>query len=430
MSRLSDAATWCDRQRLFGSRDRVFARILALEPDHARARAGLKFSRDAGGRWVRRTPYTAPPDWNRGLVAQADEKIAAALAGYRDAVTASVAGDDVPLARRELALDALVDLLPDDRVVRELRGDVLDGGTWKMQESVDGARRRAELRAEAVAARRAFSARRPADGTGGWTSGLVASGIRLYSTLHATVVEDVLRDTVVADAVARAALVTPPDAGAPVRVLYVLDDREQALAFIARDAKNPAQAVAEARLVSGFWLDGESYVAYHADPVWRARACPRVAVDGELRRAFPRAVGGFVVEGVGQRLGYLALDAHGPPFVTIEGTDRPGADEDESEPLPKNPREWMPRAARVLQADGGRRLAVVLSARLNAMTPANVLAAYALAAYLLEARPDTLKPLVDALVESADAAKVVEDVLGGDLASLAVRVRRYALEND
>ncbi|MFO0932564.1 MAG: hypothetical protein U1E39_07630 [Planctomycetota bacterium] len=428
--RLEETATWCDRQRLFGARDRVLATILTLEPDHPRARSTLKYSRGPDGAWVRRSPYAAPPDWNRGLLPQVDERVAAALTGYRDAVIASVTGEDVPLARREQALDALVELLPADRVVRELRGDVLVGDRWRMPESVDGKRRRAELRAVAVAARRAFAARPPDDGSSGWTSALVASGIRMYSSMHATVLGDVLRDTEAAFALARVALERPPDAPLAVDTVYLLDDREQALKLIARASKDPVRDVAAARLVSGTWLGDKAFVSYMADPAVRGRACARAVVNGEILAAFPTADGGFVEEGIGQRLLYLALDAHGPPFVTIEGTDLPGADDDEGEPLPTNPREWLPRAARVLQTDGARRLGAVISARLNAMTPANVLVAYALAAYLIEARPDRLRPFVEGLEATSDASKLVEEVLAGDLASLAVRVRRYCLESD
>ena len=427
VTKLEEVATWCDAQRLFGARDRVFERILLLAPDHPRARAALKYTRENGARWVRRSPYTAPPDWNRGLVPKADERLNAAMEGYRHAVIASVSGEDVPLARRERALDGLVDLIPGDKVVRELRGDVLVGSKWKLPESVDGAKRRAELRGIAADARGAFLKAPPASERSPWTTALTAPGVALYSTLHASVGRQMLGDIVVADAVARDALGSVAERR-NAQVLYVLEDRDQALALIARASKRPETDLAVARMVSGYWLADGAYVCYVHDPDLRTPACARAVNSGTIGAAMPAGADGFVTEGLGQRVLFLALGVHGPPFVTIEDTDLPGTDEDD--PLPTNPREWMPRAARLLEGDGARRLEAILTARLNAMTTANVLVAYALAAYVLEARPDRLRPLVEGVAAASDAGKVVEEVFGGDVGSLAVRVRRYALECD
>ena len=59
----------------------------------------------------------------------------------------------------------------------------------------------------------------------------------------------------------------------------------------------------------------------------------------------------------------------------------------------------------------------------------HALVGYALAAYLLEGRPDRLERFVETLVRTSDAAKTVEEVLSGDLPSLVGRLRRFCLEN-
>jgi hypothetical protein len=67
--------------------------------------------------------------------------------------------------------------------------------------------------------------------------------------------------------------------------------------------------------------------------------------------------------------------------------------------------------------------------RLNAMQPRDVLLAYGLAAYLMEAKPEHFVKFVRATADRTDAEGIVEDVLGVDLPFLAWRLRRWLLES-
>lgn len=429
VTRLETLATWCDAQRLFGARDRVFERILVLAPNHARARSGLKFTRDRGGSWVRRDPYTPPPNWNKGLVAKADERLAAALVGYRDAVLAAADADGVPPAQRDEAVDALVDLLPDDATLRERRGDVRDeGGDWVLPETVEARKRREDLRHLARVTRRSLPTLGEAvERDGGWPTNLAAEGLSVRSTLALDVGYDLLTNALVGRAVARSVLGIPSDAKPAVTRLIAVGSREEGLETIRLNVKDPTTKLAEAQHVSGVWLSPGVVVAWETDAVVRRQGFARDAINGEIHTKFAGAFGGFVSEGIGQRLLFLATGDHGPAFVRVVGTDLPGTPDEE--PLPPDARAWLPRAARLLETDGGRKVGAVLTARLNAMTPGNVLVGYALAAYLMEGRPEAFEAFVRALSTTTDAAKVVEETLAGDLGSLARRVRRFCLEN-
>ena len=57
---LEDLADWCSKNGLAGERDRIYESILQLDPDHARARKGLRYERDKEGAWVRKRSYRAP----------------------------------------------------------------------------------------------------------------------------------------------------------------------------------------------------------------------------------------------------------------------------------------------------------------------------------------------------------------------------------
>lgn len=430
VSRLEAVASWCDGQRLFGARDRVFERVLRLAPDHARARAVLKWTRDrAGAPWVRKAPYARPADWNKGLLPQVATRVADALAPLRAAGLAVADAEDLPLHRKEAALDLLADLLPEDAALHERRGDVRDGDRWVLPETAEARTVRARLRDVAEAAARSVDPSATRDRTSAWASAYRTAAIAVGSTDRADHAFGVLRAAVVARAVARAALGVPADRPADLKRLYTVTTREEAYDVVAKNTADPAASLAKAKLLGAIYLGPDAFLAYQDRPDVRRMACARAVVNEEVHARFSGGESGFVSEGLGQRLAFLALGEHGVPFVTVEGTDVPGADPDDEDPLPAEPGAWLLRAARLLERDGERRLAGVLTARLNAMTPGNVLVAYALAAYLLEGRAADLGGFVLQLQTAGDAAKAVEDGLAGDVGSLVRRVRRFCLEN-
>jgi hypothetical protein len=51
IQKLLGLATWCNDKELFLQRDTVWRSVLGLEPENAAARQGLRYARDAAGKW-------------------------------------------------------------------------------------------------------------------------------------------------------------------------------------------------------------------------------------------------------------------------------------------------------------------------------------------------------------------------------------------
>lgn len=432
--KLEALASSCDGQRNYGTRDVVFERILRLEPDHARARAALKYTRETpSDPWARKKPYARPADWNPGLAAQAAGKVATALAGYRDAVLASVDEPGVPPARREAALETLVDLLPDDEGLHERRGDVRDGARWVLPETLTARKRRAELAAIAAKAKAEMPPLADTVGTQPtWRTALSAGQLRFWSTQSAERSYDALTDCLVARAVTRHAVGLPADRLPNVEQIYVVVGLKAAIEVINLNVHDPelrAAKLAEAPQVAAVWLRG-AFLDYdlYVDTC-RAR-CARAVSNGELKDRFTNHEGMFLAECIGQRLVRLSLGVHSPSVIIVKGTELPGSSGVQPGAYPRDPKAWLPQAAELLATDGERLLTTVLTARLNAVGVEHALVGYALAAYLLEGRPELFERFVDTLERTSDAAKTVAEVLSGDLPSLVTRLRRFCLENE
>jgi hypothetical protein len=421
VSRLETVATWADGQRVAGFRDEVFERILLLDPDHRRSRAALRYAKASkGAPWVQ-SAYRRPPNWNVGLLPEGERRLAAALGAYRDEVLAQVAEGDAE--RRERAQDDLLDLMPEDETLRRSLGHVRHRGTWVLPETVTGEETRAKHLARARRLRQEAAA-----GIGPYLEGLAAGWARAVRVGSWRAVGSSTDDIESSLALAAAgdAFCGPifgDDDEDRVRELVILESREEARRFLAKAAPNLLRDV---DAVSGMPLGDGRFLSYHADRTRRRTSGLRNAIGLHLPRE-KTASRGWISEGLGQRLCWYVAGQHGPSFVKLEGTDR-GKTSEEDGPLPDDPTHWLPAAGRVLGTRGAERVTSVLTMSLNAMGRSDVLASYALSAYLLEARPDSLLDFCEASLRSHDAAKVIEETLGSDPGSLARRVRRYALE--
>ncbi|MBI5363795.1 MAG: hypothetical protein HZA53_11500, partial [Planctomycetes bacterium] len=146
VGRLNGLAGWCAEKQLYQERDKVWRQVLELDVDNPEARKGLRFARTPDGAWKEPAPRPAQ-NLNKAALAELPGKRVEALAPFRDGLLAALAAepDAARLARSVHA--ELLQLEPDDAVVRGLRGEVRDGAQWVLGETVRGRARRAELRA-------------------------------------------------------------------------------------------------------------------------------------------------------------------------------------------------------------------------------------------------------------------------------------------
>jgi hypothetical protein len=423
---LERAASWASENQVLLERDATYALILRVAPDHARARAGLKYVREAkGGRW-RQKDYVAPKNWNKGLVATAQKKRAEAFAPYRDAVLAALEDGAGPKpGKKAEVLEGLIDLAPDDPALREPRGDVERDGHWYLPETIDGIARREAFRAlkKRVRAELPEPAADPAGKN--WPGALTTGPFTVWSTKA-----DEVRPYVVLMETAHRFLkgALPGEVKEKVGMRYILvQDRDTARKWLSEQGPEYADARRDVEHYGSIHLPTGSVLCYLKDPQWRRISCLRQVVsrifDHSSRGDRDR---GWILEGLEQRLCWHIDAAHGNPFGQTGHSDGPR--EDAGEGMPDTEADWIGAAARALTEDPVPRFRMLLTRRLNAMEVPDSLAAYALGAFLLEGRPESLGPLVKASMTMDDADKQAEAAFGVDATTLAWRVRRFAME--
>ena len=448
MSRLGSLASWADSERIAGFRDRVFRRMIELDPDHARARAALKYRRSGkDAPWKQDDAYREPPDWNKGALPDAERRLREAGERYGSAVMAALGGAGATVApgRREELLERLVDVVPQDEAVRRALGHVQDGKRWALPETLDARARRAEIQATVAAVR----ARTPEptsepQAPAGWAFGVRLGTLSVYGSTDSAEGAGVARVYWRADRLTASLL--GADEGIPPlsAQILLLNGRDEAKAMLRRSPQE-TEAARDVDLVTGLDLSTGTYVGYATGADRRRSACVRRAVSrrvGERIRARLIAAGrskdaiadrtmgfsrGWILESVGQRLTWYVEGSHGPPYAHLDLTDRGRRDPDDG-PMPPADASWMRAAAAALSRGGPARLKAVLTANLNGMKSGDVLAGYGLAAYLIEGRPESLLPFLEAAVMLDDADEMAREAVGVDATTLFWRVRRWCLE--
>ncbi len=426
---LEETAVWASEHKLVGGKHRALRRILYFVPDHALARAVLEYTRSKKeGRWVQANAYREPADWNKDALPEYDRKIMAILTTFRnDAMVAVEEAGDAAGARRDVVLDQLAALLPDDEIVRTARGDVRLGKAWVMPETARAVERRADFRTYAREARAAAKppAAAPSELARGFTTALRAGDVTLLGSLDAVTCRrafDLARTFP-----AFFASVFGPSTVVEPTTYYLLKSGEEADDVFARlaDAANGAKLRA-AGLGGGWTSTGSAFVAWNGDPDVTVRMVVRATVDGWCLAWFRHGERGWISEGVGRVLTWHFAGFAGTPIVSIDQTQVGKDDEDDAVAAPSG--DWLVPARDVVRKATVPRLTALLTMRLTAMRTFDSLLAYALAAYLLEGAPEKAEALIEATVGSDDAEAAVRKALGFGVETLLLRLRRWTAE--
>jgi hypothetical protein len=435
VARLDDVASWCDTQRVFAVRDGVFRRILLLAPDHARARAALKYRRESkagpSGPWVQASDYKEPIDWNKGLVPEAKQRLADAGAAYRqsvmDALSQAEKEGAIKPARRDEAIERLVDVMPDDAELRRTHGDVESKGRWVLPETVDAVARRLELRAAVERSAEAAAPITPdvKSVASGWTFAFAVGGRSVRGTVGSAEGATAAKTVRAVEAFCAEVLALKDPPKRP-RAIVLVADRGQAKKFL-RERSADAETLATVDHVSSLWTKDSDLVIFNTDAEERRESVVRQLIDVYLDVRTVGVTRGWVSEGVGQRLMWHFLGRHGMPFLAFEGTDRP-TDERDAAPLPARGSPWLRAAYEATDRGGPAGFRLLFTRALNAFHSADALMAYGLGAYLLEARPDSFVSFLQAAGTLEGPDEVCQSALNVDADVLYWRVRRWLSE--
>jgi hypothetical protein len=436
LPKLRALAQWSESGQFFLERNRACEAIVVFEPDDEDARRTLHYARGKDGSWQRGiVPKSSPPDPEHAaeVAARHEETFAA----FRAAVLGLVAAKDADVATRERALDELVGAEPDCAQARAANREILVGDKWVLQETAASKPRRKAVQAAIDAARKSCPA--PEKGT----PSAQESALATWSDVRDVGMVRVLGapQTAEADQIARNASVlfstcalvtgvpTPPKTHVK---LLVFPSKTEGLAVVANDKRLDAEDRAFAKTLGGSFSVPKSDDVY----VWNPKATARVessmrnVVVEMLWRAF--AVKGKPIwarEGVCHWYSEILLGTHECFFVRrTEYADPAKKPDDLHKRLFDDAVDWMVEARALDKAGKWPDLRISLACDANTATAEDALAAYCVARYLIEGRPDAFGDAMRAVGAAKTSPDVVAASLGSTVEGLDRRLRRWLRE--
>lgn len=423
---VEELARWAQGHRLYLQRDRMYAALIALQPDHAEARRFLRYRRTKNG-WERKE-YSEPEDRGAESLADYGARRAALEAEWRTAL--DELAERYPAeggGNRAWLHDEILILAPDDAQARDERGEVRSEEGWILGETVAGRARRAHLLGLAAELRAVppicESSSPTASVLPGWRAARVPAARVVAADLNAEAMH------ILALSQGAAALFRDVFGEAPILpeelTVCVLDGPAARREFLARNTDARVRSLAAEH--DSLWLPQSPTLVLCADS---AEARRGHGVRQLLRRMLADSYGlgseaAWVVEGFALRLGELVTGE--PDFVRNAGLPLDAAS------WPKGESPWHAAHA-LLARQPGPRIARLLELRAEDLRRDDLLLSYALACYLMEARPQRLARLLDELgngarIEDApETAEILERELGFPLDALDARLARWAAE--
>lgn len=426
---VDELAQWCQRNRLYLERDRLYSSLIQLDPGHREARRFLRYRRSKGG-WEQ-VGYVPPENRAPEHLEAFGTRRKALENTWRADLEALLAhaGDGLQERERLALADQVLVLAPDDPEARARRNEVRTGeGPWILRESRDGPQRLAQLAQRAAELR---AAQPEVQRLGLPAEECLLSfkeALCMPDAPVAAVGEEREASRLIADATVLVGLFGEIFGEAPALDgglrIYVLDRPEGVRAFERQRAHD-----ARARQAGeGLGSDALQCTAFAvSDPSAHARR--ERALLWMARRVLANSFGigpeeGWASEGFALRLVELTIGPGGSIGAAV--ADESSAEAKRSS-LTLSP--WMGACALLSREARPHLVDGLLAKRVEALSEEERLVGYALARFLLEARPGGLARLLDELGRAPQGSiRVLEERLGMDLTALDVRLARWAAE--
>ncbi len=419
LAELEGYVEWCRANNLFAERKRALELVLELEPDHAGARKLLGHTRDKAGNWAPPSRPKSFRDFEGPAREEAPARFAALRSGYLDAMLALLDEPGLaPAQRQALAADVLR-LDPENQRVHGLLGEVKSDKGWVLPETVRAAMRREELRALVRTGLESAPPARPCELSE--REGRFELPFRAVATPAVRVVGTVEEQELLRMAQALHALehllrgALDMKGGLPAGcTVFLLADPAQKGAFLEH---HPAIRPAERALyepLEGAGIQGTSdFVFWTGDSQRRIDGIVRLVLGYLLTGAFEVTVEhGWAYEGFGifltrslvrTRMTWLAqpdeLSGKGDGFELRQRLIDPETN-------------WVDEGYQLLTGGRAPPLAELFEKSAHQLTTEDVLLAYTLATYLLEAQADKTPVLLGKLGRGLPGARALSEGLG------------------
>jgi hypothetical protein len=427
--KLEALGQWCETSTLFIERAQVAEALVAIDADHAKARAWLRYKRQKDRSWKQTS--TRPffdektellPEWKKrreDVAGPLRDELEGFLSRRQDWHTAGI---------RDRVLRTLLALWPEDAELRERNAEKQFNGRWLLKESegLDGRRRRIrELAAAADKEARAtvsqfapFASERPVS--------FRTAEFTVKSDLPMRDAQEVAVRLIAARSLYEGALgvkTTFPKGF----VVYVLPSIAEGKRLLASRSDVPEAHRRAVDGLSSYWVDDDELVLAEEQAAERLDA----GVRHVLAMLRSRDVGclfsmpGWMSEGVGMYLTHALLGTR----LTVFVKETKYADDDVHRELANAGYDWVQAVRRlVLEKDLAPGLRTLTGTPLNSMTKDDALMAYALAAFFLAGRPDDLRALMSRMAYGHEFHESLAETCNVDVDALELRFVRWLRE--
>lgn len=436
-----ELAEWADDSEFESGRNRMYAAILAYDPDHKDARRALGF-RKRKGEWTQGRIKEPKDDCEPQVPAEFERRWAAAVDAFEARIVEAFAeGDDSPSgrARERAALSALVPFGPNDESLRTRLGDVFleDAGVWVMAETRAARERRRDLADRKATLIANFDEPRAVANDAEideidlpWTQALSLGGMTMMSTLEEAETRTLLETAQLMRQIFPYAL---PGGGRPSypNSIWAVEVGERSR-FFKGHPRTPAAELDYRIAVNSSWLDNDVLVSGKSPKLRKDVTAFQVAGYGLAEKFGVRIDDGWAQQGLTSYLAYLACETR-LSFWDIRVKDEYGNEiggaRNWLERVPPDTGGWLLAfVALVEEGQTMQEFARALTSPTVKMDWKDVVTSHAFSAFLLEARPDDLIALLNLSKNDESMVIKVERQLEVSLPELRERMVRWVNE--
>jgi hypothetical protein len=431
IARLVEVAAWCHKVELFEERDKLYEQILVLDPKNIDAHKGLGHSRSTDGTWKESKRHVYK---NRSTKFLPDlpAKRAEAMKPFSDRMIAlATAATDAAVRAAYVAAVTAID--PNDPTLHAWQGDEKDGERWVLPETVRAREQRAKIKAlvrGAMDGAPPATPEQPIDSDPvpefPWKSGVTTGFVRVLTTGSEEDAKTLARTCTAAGTLVQALF--GKECQFPTKYTFYLVDPAQKVALLAKLEGYDDEDRARIGKLEGTGLWRRQDVALWTGD--KARTLD-MSLRHTLSKLLNRGVGltptcGWVWEGFGL---YLTREITGTRLTWFVAADSATAKAASLQArLLAQDANWMNEALTLLSGPDAPSIADVMKRDLAKLEVRDVITAYALAAYLLEARPEQVTDLVRRSCNGEDPEAIVQKVLSMSTDQLSQRLARWLSE--
>lgn len=432
---LRELADWCKTAKLYGCRFDTLGAIVVLAPDDEAARKELGHKRGKDGSWTPPATPRRPRDHNEDAIADFVARRGQVVDRLRDAIVTAADEAELPPTERRPVFESLLKLDEDDADTRYLLGEGKREGQWVLLEVLRSDERRAELAASVAGAFAEpveftaveANARELAIGLK-WTGVFSTPSGRVLGTVPA---DELKRAGILLAAIRRhltGVFGKDADFGKECTI-YVLPPADKD-AFI-NGLPDIAQDYREfMRTLLGSGIQGGDDLGQ-----WGPSEADRrdMLVREGVGRLFVDAYGitttqGWAHEGFGLYFSKQLVDTRLHWFARPSEYGR-AEDEDElRNRMSGGKTDWLLEALIMLKSEHAPKLQFLLGKDVNRLTTPELLISQALAAYLIEGRPEALPAIWTAIGAGEPSPQVLERSLGTSIDQLQATLTRWLEE--